>query len=89
MPSAPCQVRRRQPTIRRRPVDLYPYHGWRWPQVVGLTAREAERRIKQDCPGVYCEVVSEKALLTMCYRSARVRIMVDGYGKVVGTPHVG
>ena len=88
MPSAPCQVGRQQPTIRRRLGDLQ-YFGWRWPQVVGLPAHEAERRIKQDCPGVYCEVVSEKALLTMCYRSARVRIMVDGHGKVVGTPHVG
>ena len=66
MPSAPCQVGRQQPTIRRRLGDLQ-YFGWRWPQVVGLPAHEAERRIKQDCPGVYCEVVSVNALLTMCY----------------------
>ncbi|RLN22259.1 subtilisin inhibitor CLSI-I-like [Panicum miliaceum] len=51
--------------------------------------REAERRIKQDCPGVYCEVLPVNSLLTACYRSHRVRVLVDRYGKVAGTPRVG
>ncbi|CAN6195920.1 unnamed protein product [Urochloa humidicola] len=72
-----------------RPADLFPYRGWSWPQVVGLTAREAERRIKRDCPDVDCEVVSMNQLLTCDYRSHRVRVMVDRYGKVVKAPRVG
>ncbi|CAN6182277.1 unnamed protein product [Urochloa humidicola] len=72
-----------------RPADRFPYHGWSWPQVVGLTAREAERRIKRDCPDVRCEVVSMNQLLTCDYRSHRVRVMVDRYGKVVKAPRVG
>jgi hypothetical protein len=54
--------------------------------VVGLTASEAQGKIKRDCPELYCEVVSVNQLLTMCYCSHHVRIMVDRYGKVVKAP---
>jgi hypothetical protein len=58
----------------------------RWPHVVGLTASEAQGKIKRDCPELYCEVISINQLLTMCYCSHHVRIMVDRYGKVVKAP---
>ncbi|CAN6322292.1 unnamed protein product [Urochloa humidicola] len=82
------EVEPEQP-IRSRPFGRLPYFGKSWPQVVGLTVREAERRIKRDCPELYCEIVSVNQLLTMCYRSHRVRVMVDRYGKVVKAPRVG
>ncbi|KAF8717014.1 hypothetical protein HU200_026123 [Digitaria exilis] len=79
----------RQRTAAFRPVDISRYYGWSWPHVVGLTAVEAERRITGDCPGVYCEIVPENSLLTMCYRSGRVRVLVDRDGRVASTPRVG
>jgi hypothetical protein len=64
--SAHCQVQvqREQPN-EWRPVDSFPYRGWSWPQVVRLTASEAERVIERDCPDVCCEVVSVDQLLTL------------------------
>ncbi|CAL4960440.1 unnamed protein product [Urochloa decumbens] len=82
------KVRREQP-IRVRPAGRLRHLGRSWPQVVGLTAREAESRIKGDCPGVYCQVVSVNQLLTLAYSSNRVRIKVDRYGRVVKVPRVG
>ncbi|KAJ1286227.1 hypothetical protein BS78_03G337000 [Paspalum vaginatum] len=87
---APARVRQEQPRTRAsRPADSLRYYGWSWPRVVGLIAREAERIITRDCPGVYCEVASVNQLLTMCYRSARVRLVVDRYDRVVKVPRVG
>ncbi|TKW17733.1 hypothetical protein SEVIR_5G387500v4 [Setaria viridis] len=82
------KVRREQP-IRSRPAVHLPYFGRSWPHLVGQTACEAEREIERDCPELYCEVVSVNQLLTMCYCSHRVRILVDRYGEVVKIPHVG
>lgn len=92
-----CQVQREQPSQARRqqqprtwrPSDSLRYYGRSWPKVVGLTAIEAKRRIEGDCPGVYCQIVSVNQMLTMCYCSGRVRLLVDRNGKVVKTPRVG
>ncbi|KAG0540162.1 hypothetical protein BDA96_03G384900 [Sorghum bicolor] len=87
--SATIRRQQQQQPRTSRPADGLRYYGWSWPKVVGLTASEAKSRIERDCPGVYCQVVSVNQLLTMCYCSGRVRLLVDRNGTVVKTPRVG
>ncbi|KAJ1286228.1 hypothetical protein BS78_03G337100 [Paspalum vaginatum] len=86
------KVRREQPTTWSplRFDDIFGHHINRsWPHVVGLTAFEAEKTIKQDYPGVDCEVVYVGQRVTLDWCSARVRMFVDEYDRVVQTPYVG
>ncbi|XP_047311225.1 subtilisin inhibitor CLSI-I-like [Impatiens glandulifera] len=60
-----------------------------WPEVVGLTADEAEKKIKEDMPTAHTFVLPQGSPFTLDYRIERVRILVDSTGKVAHTPHVG
>jgi hypothetical protein len=57
------------------------YNGPPLPPLVVLTATNAVRRMTQKCPGLRSEVVRENQLVTMCYVSNPVRLMVDRYSK--------
>ncbi|XP_051210417.1 uncharacterized protein [Lolium perenne] len=72
-----------------RESNMYKYRGCSWPEVVGLKANKAKRIIGKGKPDIYFEVVSERQLLTMCYCSRRVRLIVDTSNCVVQTPDVG
>nr|XP_051210540.1 uncharacterized protein LOC127327786 [Lolium perenne]XP_051210542.1 uncharacterized protein LOC127327786 [Lolium perenne] len=69
--------------------DIFKYRGCSWPEVVGLKANKAKRIIRKGKPDIYFEVVSERQLLTMCYCSRRVRLIVGRSNCVVRTPRVG
>ncbi|KAK1698543.1 hypothetical protein QYE76_015240 [Lolium multiflorum] len=69
--------------------DMFKYRGCSWPEVVGLKAEKAKRIIRKGKPDIYFEVVSERQLLTMCYCSRRVRLIVGRSNCVVRTPRVG
>ncbi|PIN17077.1 hypothetical protein CDL12_10269 [Handroanthus impetiginosus] len=61
-----------------------------WPEVVELTAEEAERKIKEEMPsGTHIQIVPHDLFLTMDYRMDRVRIFIGSSGKVSKPPRIG
>ncbi|CAL5388351.1 unnamed protein product [Camellia sinensis] len=60
-----------------------------WPEVVGLPAEEAERKIKEEMPGVRIQVVPPNCFVTMDFNQQRVRLHVDSSGKVARPPKIG
>ncbi|KAF9679946.1 hypothetical protein SADUNF_Sadunf06G0068600 [Salix dunnii] len=60
-----------------------------WAELVGLTAEEAERKIKEEKPGAQIQVVQPDCLVTMDFRQNRVRLHVDSYGKIERAPRIG
>ncbi|XP_047311249.1 subtilisin inhibitor CLSI-I-like [Impatiens glandulifera] len=60
-----------------------------WPEAVGLTADEAEKKIKEDMPTAHTFVLPKGSSFTFDYRVERVRIFVDSTGKVADTPSIG
>lgn len=60
-----------------------------WPGLVGLTAEEAEKKIKEERPGAQVQVVPPNSFVTMDFRHNRVRLYVDSSGKVERPPSVG
>ncbi|KAF8397433.1 hypothetical protein HHK36_016349 [Tetracentron sinense] len=60
-----------------------------WPEVVGLTAEEAEKKIKEDMPMARFQVVPLDSVVTMDYNPRRVRLFVDSSSKVAKPPRIG
>ncbi|PWA78210.1 subtilisin-chymotrypsin inhibitor-2B [Artemisia annua] len=60
-----------------------------WPEVVGRTAEEAEKKIKEDMPGATVQVIPHDSFVTMDFNSNRVRLFVDSSQLVVKAPHIG
>lgn len=60
-----------------------------WPELVGLTADEAEKKIKEERPVVQVQVVPPNSFVTMDFRQNRVRLYVDSSGKVDREPRIG
>lgn len=60
-----------------------------WPELVGLTPEEAEKKIKEESPKISVQVVPPNSFVTMDYRLDRVRIFVDTSGKVARSPTLG
>lgn len=60
-----------------------------WPALVGLTAEEAERKIREDMPEAFIPVIQPNSFVTMDFRSNRVRLYVDSAGNVDRTPMIG
>ncbi|MBA0726576.1 hypothetical protein Golax_002397 [Gossypium laxum] len=60
-----------------------------WPQLVGLTPEEAERKIKEDMPRVQIQVVQANCFVTMDFNHGRVRLYLDPSGKVERPPRIG
>ncbi|KAK8944129.1 hypothetical protein KSP39_PZI007677 [Platanthera zijinensis] len=54
-----------------------------WPELVGATVAVAERRIKQDMPGVRFQTVKPCQSVTQEYDSSRVRLYVDEAEEIV------
>ncbi|AES69032.1 putative proteinase inhibitor I13, potato inhibitor I [Medicago truncatula] len=66
------QPRRNNPTRRN------------WSELVGVTAEEAERKIKEEMHGVEIRVVPPGY-----FRFKRVRLYVDQSNKLIKTPTIG
>lgn len=60
-----------------------------WPELVGLTPEEAERKIKEDMPRVQIQVVQANCFVTMDFNHGRVRLYLDPPGKVERPPRIG
>jgi len=62
-----------------------------WPEksLVGMTGEDAKKEIKDVDPSLEVHVLPEDSMVTMDYRTDRVRIFVDADGKVVRQPNAG
>ncbi|KAH7842004.1 hypothetical protein Vadar_000376 [Vaccinium darrowii] len=60
-----------------------------WPELLGQGAGDAMRKIKEDMPEAVIEVLTLPCMYTLELRPNRVRLIIDGPGKVVRTPEVG
>ncbi|XP_061357485.1 subtilisin inhibitor CLSI-I-like [Gastrolobium bilobum] len=60
-----------------------------WPELVGVTAEEAEKKIKEEMAGVEIRVVLPNYGVTCDYKTQRVRLYVDESKKVIETPMIG
>ncbi|KAH6762870.1 hypothetical protein C2S52_020303 [Perilla frutescens var. hirtella] len=61
-----------------------------WPEVVGLTAEEAERKIKEEVSAAtQLHVLPSDSFVTMDFRTDRVRIFIDSARKVHKPPKIG
>ncbi|XP_058758641.1 subtilisin inhibitor-like [Vicia villosa] len=60
-----------------------------WPELVGVTADEAEKKIKEEMPEARIQVVPPNTPVTYDYRLDRVRLFVDESSKVIETPTIG
>ncbi|GFY93219.1 hypothetical protein Acr_08g0016290 [Actinidia rufa] len=60
-----------------------------WPELVGLAAEEAEKKIKEEMPGARVQVILPNCFVTMDFNQRRVRLHVDSVGKVAQTPRIG
>ncbi|XP_069130958.1 uncharacterized protein [Argopecten irradians] len=60
-----------------------------WPDCVGKTWQEAEAIIRKEYPSISVSFLADGSMVTMDYRSERVRIFTDEEGKVVQVPMIG
>ncbi|CAF1605613.1 unnamed protein product [Adineta ricciae] len=60
-----------------------------WPELVGKDGREAVEIIKKDSGLTNVPIVGPGMMVTMDYRTDRVRVHVDQQGKVASPPTVG
>ncbi|XP_058758645.1 subtilisin inhibitor-like [Vicia villosa] len=60
-----------------------------WPELVGVTADEAEKKIKEEMPEAEIEVLPADSDVSFDYIFQRVRIFVDESNKVIETPTIG
>ncbi|QCD95748.1 subtilisin inhibitor 1 [Vigna unguiculata] len=60
-----------------------------WPELVGVTAEEAETKIKQEMSDAQIQVVPHDSFVTADYNPKRVRLYVDESNKVTRTPTIG
>ncbi|XP_074650033.1 uncharacterized protein LOC141905159 [Tubulanus polymorphus] len=60
-----------------------------WPELVGRPWKEAENIIRSSYKNITIQVLSENSPCTMDYCTERVRIIIDGDGKVVIPPTIG
>ncbi|KAK7323375.1 hypothetical protein VNO77_26847 [Canavalia gladiata] len=60
-----------------------------WPELVGVTAEEAEKKIKEEMSGVEIQVVPPGYFVTADFKPQRVRLYVDESNKVTRTPGIG
>ncbi|CAK8564572.1 unnamed protein product [Lathyrus sativus] len=61
-----------------------------WPELVGVSADEAEKKIKEDKPDAYIQVVPhDQPVVTGDFVFNRVRLFVDESNKVTRTPIIG
>ncbi|KAK7243403.1 hypothetical protein RIF29_38198 [Crotalaria pallida] len=60
-----------------------------WPELEGVTAEEAEKKIKEEIAGVEIQVVPPDSFVTADFKPQRVRLYVDESHKVTRPPKIG
>jgi hypothetical protein len=77
---------KREHEVRRSDAETVTSH---WPHLAGRHVDEVEKAIKSERPDLKVYKVPHDAMVTMDFRTDRVRLFVDGEGKVSKTPRVG
>ncbi|CAK8564569.1 unnamed protein product [Lathyrus sativus] len=61
-----------------------------WPELVGVSADEAEKKIKEDLPEAYIQVLPHDQIVASTdFAPSRVPLFVDESNKVTRTPITG
>ncbi|KAI4331704.1 hypothetical protein MLD38_029861 [Melastoma candidum] len=60
-----------------------------WAELLGWSGEEAEKKIKEEMPRLWVQVVPADSLVTMDFNENRVRIYLNSSGKVARAPRVG
>lgn len=60
-----------------------------WPDLLGRDGEEAAAVVRGDVPHCRVSIVREDAPVTRDYRADRVRLFVDGDGRIARVPRVG
>lgn len=60
-----------------------------WPELVGMNGKEAKTRLQSILPDKQVLVIPADSMVTMDYRTDRIRIFVDGSGNVERPPSIG
>jgi len=60
-----------------------------WPELVGESKENARAAIHRQRPNLRIQILRENQPATMDYRLDRVRIFINGAGRVVMAPRVG
>ncbi|CAD8098956.1 unnamed protein product [Paramecium primaurelia] len=60
-----------------------------WPECVGKTADEAKQIILADNAELNVQLLPQNSMVTMDYRTNRVRVFHDENGIVKQAPHIG
>jgi len=60
-----------------------------WPELIGKSGEEAKTVILKERPGLDVQVVPHTGMMTMDYRTDRVRVFVDDNQKVTSAPNCG
>ncbi|OVA17808.1 Proteinase inhibitor I13 [Macleaya cordata] len=60
-----------------------------WPELVGSSVEEAQKKIKEDMAMVEFQVVPPDHFVTMDFIQRRVRLYLDSSGKIARTPQIG
>ena len=60
-----------------------------WPELTGKTGEDAKAAILKDDSKLQVDLLPEGSMVTMDYRTDRVRVFIDNDGQVVGVPRKG
>ena len=60
-----------------------------WPELVGMDGEAAKSQLESSVEPKQVFIVKENSMVTMDYRTDRIRVFVDGNGKVARPPMVG
>ena len=60
-----------------------------WPELTGKTGEDAKAAILKDDSKLKVDLLPEGSMVTMDYRTDRVRVFIDNDGQVVGVPRKG
>ena len=60
-----------------------------WPELVGVDGQDAKTELEEQEPDKKIILVPEGRMVTMDYRTDRIRLFLDGDGKVARTPIIG
>ncbi|KAI7739297.1 hypothetical protein M8C21_026632 [Ambrosia artemisiifolia] len=71
------------------PQQTLPSRKTNWPELMGMKAEDAEKKIKEEMPTATVHVIPHDSFVTMDFRSTRVRLFVDSSQNVVKEPRIG
>ncbi|KAF5821124.1 putative proteinase inhibitor I13, potato inhibitor I [Helianthus annuus] len=71
------------------PQQTLPSRKTNWPELMGMKAEDAEKKIKEEMPRATIHVIPHDSFVTMDFVATRVRLFVDSSQNVVKEPRLG